>query len=48
MSLDKRFVDSRRPLRPLNQPIQEDMNEGVMPYRPNLDLMPLRFINYSS
>jgi len=47
MALDKRFVDSRRPPRPRNQPTEDDMKEGIMPYYPYIEINPLRFISYN-
>jgi len=47
MSLDKRFVDARRPIRPNNRPTMEDQMEGVLPYFPIIEVNPLLNINYN-
>lgn len=47
MAVDKRFVDSRRPIRPGGHPTQDDMKEGIMPYRPIIEIIPLRFVSYN-
>jgi len=47
LALDKRFVDARRVQRTGNQPMEEDIKEGIIPYRPVIDLQPLHLITFN-
>lgn len=43
-AVDRKLVDPRRPDRPNNKPTAEDMEEGLIPYMPQLPYMPTRFL----
>eukprot|EP01127_Copromyxa_protea_P017808 TRINITY_DN5485_c0_g1_i3.p1 TRINITY_DN5485_c0_g1~~TRINITY_DN5485_c0_g1_i3.p1 ORF type:complete len:384 (+),score=81.90 TRINITY_DN5485_c0_g1_i3:1883-3034(+) len=47
LQVDRRLVDSRRPVREDMKPTPEDMKEGLRPYSPWLEMSPLRFITYN-
>lgn len=43
-AVDRKLIDPRRPDRPNNKPTAEDMEEGLMPYIPQLPYMPTKYL----
>eukprot|EP01126_Amoeba_proteus_P054811 TRINITY_DN6764_c0_g1_i11.p1 TRINITY_DN6764_c0_g1~~TRINITY_DN6764_c0_g1_i11.p1 ORF type:complete len:776 (+),score=151.00 TRINITY_DN6764_c0_g1_i11:377-2704(+) len=47
LQLDRRLIDSRRPVRPDMKPTDQDMIDGLQPYNPFLDYSHVQFISYN-
>ncbi len=42
--MDRKLIDPRRPERPNNKPTAEDMEEGLVPYMPQLPYRPTGYL----